>query len=302
MAIQAARKTDKTTHGGFLCEGAKTVEINGQAAARLGDEHKCPLQQPATHRGGAVHIGFGAALTVLIEGQPAAVAGSAVPCVGAKALPNNVVTASPDVYYTPSSTIAGLEVRDGPDEDGPTLLVGNGIVIRGAGQYAARMLSDLAKIATTDIGRKRLHSIDESGYKVEIVYPSTKHDHTSVPEGSNDDDGSPTWLGGTGKGTNAIIQYDPHDHWPYVPEPSKTDLTSDVALFHELTHADHITHGMSDPRIHKDPWSQAIDPQTGEPKSDDWDNEEERKTITQDENLYRIQRGIKKLRDTHHEV
>lgn len=285
MAIQAARVSDKTTHGGYLSEGAKTVQINGQKAARLGDQHECPLQQPVQHIGGSVHIGSGVALTVLIEGQPAAVAGSAVPCTRAKVPlpPNNLVTASPDVYYTPSNTLAGLEVRDGPDEDGPTLLVGNGIVIRGGGQYAARVLADLAKIATTDIGRKQLRSIDTSGYKVEIVYPSTRRDHTSVPVGSDDDDGSPTWLGGTGKGTNAIIQYNPNDHWPYMPAPSKTGITSDVTLFHELAHADHITHGTAVPKK----------------REDDWHNDEERRTITQDENIYRIQRGIKTLRDNH---
>ncbi len=285
MGVSAARKTDKTTHGGDLIDGEESVKINSLAAVRFGDWTSCPLADPKPHLGGVVQVGSGLALTVLIGGQPAAVVGGSVPCTkGGDMSPNNVVAGSGNVHYTPSNTIAGLEVRDGPMKNGvPTILVGNGIVIRGGGAWGGRVLADLARIATTDIGRKRLQSIDASGHTVDIVYPTTRRDHTTVQNDANSDDGSPQWLGGTGRGADAKVEYDPHDHNPYVPRPTTTDITSDVVLFHELTHADHLTHGEAVPSERKD----------------DWHNDEERRTITQDENLYRIQRGIKKLRDNH---
>jgi len=66
------------------------------SAARLADNHQCPLQTPGTppipHVGGPV-IGPGIA-TVLIEGRPAACVGDTLICVGP---PDSIVKGSATV-------------------------------------------------------------------------------------------------------------------------------------------------------------------------------------------------------------
>ncbi len=62
-------------------------------AARMGDMHTCPMSDgPKPHVGGPVMQGN---MTVLIDGQPAAVVGSVCTCVGP---PDSIVKGSMTVF------------------------------------------------------------------------------------------------------------------------------------------------------------------------------------------------------------
>jgi uncharacterized Zn-binding protein involved in type VI secretion len=68
----AARKTDTTAHGGAVVVGSPNVDINTQPAARLRDNHTCPI-----HAGGPVEEG---SETVTINGLKAARKGDHLMC------------------------------------------------------------------------------------------------------------------------------------------------------------------------------------------------------------------------------
>lgn len=82
MELMAARLGDLTSHGGVINNGASSVLIGGQPAARIGDMHSCPVVVPGMgpHQGGPVNSG---STTVLIEGCGAArISDSAVCSLG----------------------------------------------------------------------------------------------------------------------------------------------------------------------------------------------------------------------------
>ena len=86
----AARVFDATNHPGLVAgPGMPTVLINGQPAARLGDQHVCALPPPAGPHPPTPLAGGSA--TVSIGGQPAARLGDTAGC-GAV-----IVVASPNV-------------------------------------------------------------------------------------------------------------------------------------------------------------------------------------------------------------
>ena len=78
----AARKGDQTGHGGTIAAGENTVLIGNMPAARVGDDHTCPLSEPGPkpHKGGP--ISPPGCTTVLIGNQPAARVGDEAVCVG----------------------------------------------------------------------------------------------------------------------------------------------------------------------------------------------------------------------------
>ncbi len=85
MPGNAARVGDSTAHGGMILPpGAMTVMIGGQPAARVGDNHMCPMVNPAPvpppHVGGPI-LPPGVP-TVMIGGQPAACVGDMLTCSG----------------------------------------------------------------------------------------------------------------------------------------------------------------------------------------------------------------------------
>jgi len=85
MPGNAARVGDSTAHGGVIMPpGAVTVMIGGQPAARVGDNHVCPMVNPAPvpppHVGGPI-LPPGVP-TVMICGQPAACVGDMLTCSG----------------------------------------------------------------------------------------------------------------------------------------------------------------------------------------------------------------------------
>jgi uncharacterized Zn-binding protein involved in type VI secretion len=92
----AARMGDPTAHGGSIMGGLPTVLIGGQPAARVSDNHVCPMQTPGTppipHVGGPIS-GPGSP-TVLIGGLPAARVGDMAVCTGP---PDSIVMGCPTV-------------------------------------------------------------------------------------------------------------------------------------------------------------------------------------------------------------
>lgn len=79
---EAARKGDPTSHGGVITQGEETVRIVGQFAARVGDDHKCPMSDGnKPHEGGPV--GPTGSQTVKICGRFAARVGDPAVCKGA---------------------------------------------------------------------------------------------------------------------------------------------------------------------------------------------------------------------------
>lgn len=76
----AARMGDLTAHGGVITGGFPSVLIEKQPAARVTDDHTCPLSDgPKPHKGGPIVKG---SMTVFIGKLPAARMGDQCVCVG----------------------------------------------------------------------------------------------------------------------------------------------------------------------------------------------------------------------------
>jgi hypothetical protein len=205
------------------------------------------------------------------------------------------VEASGDVFYDVTDTLAGLPVWQ--DADG-TIHIGDRISIPPAtdrvihangtetpisdGDYGAHMLGDLARIASTEPGRRKLRSLDASGKNVTFIpNDGAKKNAFSQPvdpAGAKD----PT------KGSDVEIGYTPEE---WRPDPRAETTTSgadgDVVLFHEMTHAEHQAYGREG--------DTATDPAWG-----DYHTEEEYNSIEGDENEYRRARGFPERHDHTH--
>ncbi len=86
MARAQARLGDRSSHGGVIVTGASRTLVNGKPAARMGDQHCCPIPGH-----GVTPIVSGSSDT-LTEGKPNARVGDAAAC-GAR-----IVTGSPDTH------------------------------------------------------------------------------------------------------------------------------------------------------------------------------------------------------------
>lgn len=248
---------------------------------------------PLPHVGGAVQIGDGAGLTVLINRKPAIAIDAPTMC--AVRLAGTIATASGDVFYQITNTIAGLAVTQ--DADG-TIHVGDHIHIPPAderdihawgettriddGDYGAHVLADIAIIGSTNIGKQRLQNLDASGKELTIV-PNGGEKKNAFSAAKRYEDGNDPAVGGTGKGTDVEIQYTPEE---WRPDPRAETTTSgadgDVVLFHEMTHAEHQQNGKADMSE----------------REDNYHTNEEYNTIEPDENIYRNERGFNE-RHTH---
>lgn len=179
--------------------------------------------------------------------------------------------------------------------------VGPGVTVDGSDpNFAKAALNDVAMIGTKPTGKAMLDSINKSGNTVTIkkrapnpadplnagAGPANFADATPAGQpvfdgaGNPINDASGKQLVGTGKGTNSTVEYDP-SQWP---APGVTKAPSDVILEHEMTHADHQTHGTYD----------------GSPRTDGFDTNEEFNTIGP-ENKYRDERGVPR-RTNHHDL
>jgi uncharacterized Zn-binding protein involved in type VI secretion len=96
MGQPAARVGDSTAHGGVIMPpGLPTVMIGGMPAARMGDNHMCPMATPGTppipHVGGPILMG---SPMVLIGGAAAAKVGDTCVCTGP---PDSIIAGCPTV-------------------------------------------------------------------------------------------------------------------------------------------------------------------------------------------------------------
>lgn len=109
----AARRTDATTHGGTIVDGAGRVRIGGEPAARLGDPHTCPLTTEAgtPHVGGVITEG---SRTVRIGRKAAARMGDSCDCntvgIAGRDTPRDVV--SDEIDRDLDGDLDGREDRD----------------------------------------------------------------------------------------------------------------------------------------------------------------------------------------------
>ncbi len=121
----AARMTDATTHGGTVTDGAPTVRIGGERAARLDDPHTCPLTTEAgtPHVGGVVTEG---SRTVFIGRKAAARMGDSCDCntvgVAGTGAPRTVVSDDID---------RDRDGRTDGRQDSDALLQGGGATLEG---------------------------------------------------------------------------------------------------------------------------------------------------------------------------
>lgn len=273
----AARRGDLGSHGGAIDGASTNVEANGRGVARLGDHHRCPMTVPSPHVGGAIRFGGAAALTVLINNQPAAARLGTLDCAKARLLPPNVILLGSDtVFYGVTSTLCGLSVIEQPDG---SLQIGKNMVIKGDVAYQALMLADLAEIGNTEIGRRRLFEREGSNHRLTFVpWDKPRRNAEARPNGPGHNNGA---------GCDSTIAYSP-GMWPPSPgaKPVTTGAPRDVVLFHELTHAEHFSRGTVD----------------HSPRPDVYDTQEEFNTIEPDENIYRHQRGVSQERHTHKSI
>jgi uncharacterized protein involved in type VI secretion and phage assembly len=146
-----------------------------------------------------------------------------------------------------------------------------GVVIAGDPAYVQAVAGDLAVINDTPSGSAMLSSIDASGRTVTMQpRPAGTTVADTETAGANPADRT------NGVGTDSTVSYNPSD----FPVPgTATNAPSDVALFHEMKHAEHNANG-TNTRDGHDRGNNA----------NGFRNNEEFDTI-QDENQYRDERG-----------
>jgi hypothetical protein len=144
--------------------------------------------------------------------------------------------------------------------------------------FADSTITDLATMNQTPSGKALLQDLDNSGHNVTINKQTPVADAqtnyvtpeaAAVPGTPMSTDAAGNVLPNAGTGSDSSIDYSPG----FYPG-NKTNEPGDVALFHELTHADHAANGTVDRT----------------PRADNYDENEEFNTI-QDENRYRTERG-----------
>lgn len=158
----------------------------------------------------------------------------------------------------------GLNVTRNADG---SLAVAPGITVRGTPEYQDAVVEDMARMNDTPAGHQVITNIGGSGHNVTVqARPAGSTIFDTQTRYSN-----PANATGGGGGSDSTVEYNPGD----FPAPgTATQAPSDVALYHEMRHADHAAHGQVD----------------NTPRTDGYDNNEEFNTI-QDENTYRDQRG-----------
>ena len=151
----AARMGDPTAHGGTIVVGCPTVLIGGMPAARVGDNHVCPMLNPGVppppHVGGPIVLG---SFTVLIGGMPAARMGDMVTCAGP---PDTIMMGCPTVMI---------------GEAGSGSASGGGAGSSGAGSASASAktaLSDNVESTTKEKNWIEFEFVDKAGNQVSGV-------------------------------------------------------------------------------------------------------------------------------------
>ncbi|MEP7338217.1 MAG: M91 family zinc metallopeptidase [Acidobacteriota bacterium] len=130
------------------------------------------------------------------------------------------------------------------------------IVIKGPAEFVNTTKSHLASLTKLRLGQELLHSIGGSGKKVTII-PSERMSEAppddfkaAIPKGKTlkwrDLGGGEKILRGTGKGSNTTIKYNPMLTCS-CDAPDWRKHPPEIALAHELIHADDAAHGRLDP-------------------------------------------------------
>lgn len=248
----------------------------GQPAARVGDLHVCPMITPSVppvpHVGGPI-LPIGVP-TVLIGSMPAAVMGTMCLCVGP---PDMIVKGSMGVLISgrPAARMGDMTLHGGSIVIGfPTVMIGE-MGVGAPGDFAitvvppslwdmlmnnpatikygnieikpdpndpsfqGKVLGDLMTINSTPSGHKLLQSLNDSGKKVSIEkYTGTSPNATTgyYTSAQRKADGTP------GTPSDSWIAYDPDISKLNDANPAMT-APPPIWLAHELSHADHATHG-----------------------------------------------------------
>ncbi len=130
------------------------------------------------------------------------------------------------------------------------------IVIKGPAEFVDRTNSHLSNLARLRLGQELLHSIHQSGRNITIVPTDRVSEappddfRAAVEKGKTlkwkDLWGKEKVLRGTGKGSNTTIKYNPAFTCSYDDAGWKKH-PPEIALAHELIHADDAAHGRLDP-------------------------------------------------------
>jgi type VI secretion system secreted protein VgrG len=131
-----------------------------------------------------------------------------------------------------------------------SIKVGNNLVIKpnpADPAFQDKVLRDLTTMSNQSTGMERLNRINNQGKTVNIEYGpvnKTTYDNTTdaAPKGLALSGGRT----GTGNGSGSTVQYDPNSEPPTNADPT-INRPSDVALNHELAHADMAGRGERNP-------------------------------------------------------
>lgn len=155
-----------------------------------------------------------------------------------------------------------------------TLQVGAGIKVAGNAAYQDTVVQQLALMNETKAGRAMLNDQNGTGKTMTIRPQSPLPNPPNAFARATDDAAA-----GNGTGSDSNVDYDP-GQWPNPVNAPNTP--GDAILFHEMTHAQHNSHGTRDMT----------------PRADNFDTNEEFNTIGP-ENAYRDERGIPRRPDHH---
>jgi uncharacterized Zn-binding protein involved in type VI secretion len=216
--------------GGPIMTGMMNVIIGGMPAARMGDSAICVGPPDAIALGSP---------TVLIGGQPAARVGD--PTVHGGVIVMNCPTVIIGEAGGGGAGGGGFPFAVSINADG-SIQFGNHIRIVGSPEFQAKTLADLVTIAATPSSDP---TRDPAGLTTLNSINSGTHDVTiQETAGGNSCD---AWLPGAsdGNGSDAVVHFNPDREPPTAADPS-VNRPADVGLHHELSHADHATHGQQD--------------------------------------------------------
>jgi len=277
-SFPAARLTDITVHGGTVVVGCPTVLINDLPAARIGDNHVCPMVTGVVpHAGGPFVLG---SFTVLVGGVPQSRVMDMLICVGP---PDMLANGSPNVMVgmvgamgvfglVMSGMLAGLSNFLGGypkavlQPDGSIATQYNSqISIKGSPQYQAVTVKDLDTFLKTPTGQRWAKAYSATGKNITIVPipPGTQQNNGFTIAANND--AYPKADGSHGAGSDSTIQYNPSDTSEYTGADGTTQTQPPYqTLGHEMIHSLHNAQGNN---------------LAGNTQPSPYDNEEESQTI-----------------------
>lgn len=272
MSFPAARLGDSTVHGGTIVQGAPTVLIGNKPAARVMDNHVCPITDgPKPHVGGPIITG---AWTTLVCNMPQARVTDIALCTGP---PDMIAVGENTVLVGMMGGMGGLGALAGaamaalgsvlkggypkavqmPDGSVVTEYSKN-ITIEGTPEYQAKVVRDLDKIKETESGKKLLQSLEASGKKTRIHMTDPGDGNAAWTDPPPTTAAAPGYLkpdGSKGDAANTEVWYNPDKTSLSGPPGSpyndadwakEGNRPPEVGLYHELVHCDDMQQGKLD--------------------------------------------------------